>query len=178
MIMTKMPLPFAQIDAFTDKPFSGNPAAVFVLDQPADAKWMQLVAREMNLAETAFLHRMEPESSSAFGLRWFTPAVDDCAPQSKPACDPGLSAAATAMPGVVFAGAYDGKLRAFDTANGRVLWQFDTNREFTTVGGGRGHGGSIEAAGPVVIDGAVLVNSGYLFGGRMPGNVLLKFKAH
>jgi hypothetical protein len=62
-----------------------------------------------------------------------------------------------AIPGVVFAGAYDGKLRAFDTANGRVLWQFDTNREFTTVGGGRGHGGSIEAAGPVVIDGAVLV---------------------
>jgi len=110
--------------------------------------------------------------------KWFTPAVDDCAPQSKPACDPGLSAAATAIPGVVFAGAYDGKLRAYDTRSGRVLWQFDTNREFTTVGGGRGHGGSIEASGPVVIDGAVLVNSGYLFGGRMPGNVLLKFRAH
>jgi polyvinyl alcohol dehydrogenase (cytochrome) len=107
--------------------------------------------------------------------KWFTPAVDDCAPELKPACDPGLSAAATAIPGVVFAGAFDGKLRAYDTATGRVLWQFDTNREFTTVGGGKAHGGSIEAAGPVIVDGAVLVNSGYLFGGRMPGNVLLKF---
>ena len=107
--------------------------------------------------------------------KWFTAAVDDCTPQLKPACDPGLSAAATAIPGVVFAGAFDGKLRAFDTATGRVLWQFDTNREFMTVDGGKGNGGSIEAAGPVIVDGAVLVNSGYLFGGRMPGNVLLKF---
>ena len=54
---------------------------------------------------------------------------------------------------------------------------YQVTTDFTTVGGGRGHGGSIEAAGPVVIDGAVLVTSGYLFGGRMPGNVLLKFKA-
>jgi PhzF family phenazine biosynthesis protein len=67
--------PFAQIDAFTDQPFAGNPAAVFVLDGPADAKWMQLVAREMNLAETAFLHRLE-ESPADFALRWFTPAVE------------------------------------------------------------------------------------------------------
>jgi PhzF family phenazine biosynthesis protein len=69
-------LSFAQIDAFTDQPFSGNPAAVFLLDEPADAKWMQLVAREMNLAETAFLHRLNGSSSSEFGLRWFTPAVE------------------------------------------------------------------------------------------------------
>jgi polyvinyl alcohol dehydrogenase (cytochrome) len=110
--------------------------------------------------------------------KWFTPAGDDCAPELKPACDPGLSAAATAIPGVVFAGAYDGYLRAYDTTTGRVLWHFDTNREFKAVGGGTGHGGSIEAAGPVIVDGAVLVNSGYLFGGRMPGNVLLKFTVH
>ena len=66
---------FAQIDAFTDTPFAGNPAAVFVLDGPAAAKWMQLVAREMNLAETAFLHRLD-ESPTDFALRWFTPAVE------------------------------------------------------------------------------------------------------
>jgi PhzF family phenazine biosynthesis protein len=72
---TAKPRKFAQIDAFTDTPFAGNPAAVFLLDAPADAKWMQLVAREMNLAETAFLHRLE-DSPADFALRWFTPAVE------------------------------------------------------------------------------------------------------
>jgi predicted PhzF superfamily epimerase YddE/YHI9 len=67
-----MPLPIVQVDAFTDRPFAGNPAAVCLLPAPADASWMQDVAREMNLAETAFL---VPERDG-FGLRWFTPAVE------------------------------------------------------------------------------------------------------
>ena len=61
-----------QIDAFTDEPFAGNPAAVCLLDTPAALDWMQKVAREMNLSETAFLYR-KPD---AFGLRWFTPAAE------------------------------------------------------------------------------------------------------
>lgn len=61
-----------QVDAFTQTPFQGNPAAVCLLDQPAEAHWMQQVAREMNLSETAFL---VPENG-AFGLRWFTPSVE------------------------------------------------------------------------------------------------------
>lgn len=61
-----------QVDAFTDKPFAGNPAAVCVLPAPADEVWMQNVAAEMNLSETAFLHREE----DGFRLRWFTPAVE------------------------------------------------------------------------------------------------------
>lgn len=60
------------IDAFTDQPFSGNPAAVCVLNRPADAGWMQRVANEMNLSETAFVHPME----GGFGLRWFTPVTE------------------------------------------------------------------------------------------------------
>jgi PhzF family phenazine biosynthesis protein len=60
------------VDAFTDTAFSGNPAAVCVLDAPRNDSWMQAVAREMNLAETAFLVR----SGDEFGLRWFTPAVE------------------------------------------------------------------------------------------------------
>lgn len=60
------------VDAFTVHPFSGNPAAVCLLDQPADDSWMQLVAREMNHAETAFLHPIE----GGYSLRWFTPAVE------------------------------------------------------------------------------------------------------
>jgi len=49
--------PFTQVDAFTNTPFGGNPAAVCILTEPENAHWMQQVASEMNLAETAFLHR-------------------------------------------------------------------------------------------------------------------------
>jgi PhzF family phenazine biosynthesis protein len=67
---------FTQVDAFTDQPFSGNPAAVCLLPTARDSGWMQLVAREMNLAETAFLVR----GLDGFNLRWFTPSceVDLC----------------------------------------------------------------------------------------------------
>ena len=68
-----MTLRMWQVDAFTDKPFAGNPAAVTVLPEARDADWMQLVALEMNLSETAFLVRRDDGS---FDLRWFTPAVE------------------------------------------------------------------------------------------------------
>ena len=68
-----MPLAITQVDAFTNEPFTGNPAAVCMLPAPADAAWMQRVAREMNLSETAFLVR---GSNGEFDLRWFTPAVE------------------------------------------------------------------------------------------------------
>ena len=68
-----MPLTITQVDAFTDKPFGGNPAAVCLLPRPADAAWMQRVAREMNLSETAFLVQRE---DGGFDLRWFTPVVE------------------------------------------------------------------------------------------------------
>jgi PhzF family phenazine biosynthesis protein len=61
-----------QVDAFTDKPFSGNPAAVCITDGLQDEGWMQNVAREMNLSETAFLHKQ----AEGYNLRWFTPAVE------------------------------------------------------------------------------------------------------
>ena len=61
-----------QVDAFTSKPFAGNPAAVCVMDEPRDEHWMQNVAQEMNLSETAFLH---PEKDG-YRLRWFTPTVE------------------------------------------------------------------------------------------------------
>jgi PhzF family phenazine biosynthesis protein len=67
-----MGLRIVQVDAFTDRPFAGNPAAVCVLPEPRDAAWMQSVAREMNLSETAFL-TLEPDG---YRLRWFTPAVE------------------------------------------------------------------------------------------------------
>jgi predicted PhzF superfamily epimerase YddE/YHI9 len=67
-----MPHPFFQVDAFADGPFTGNPAAVVVLAAAADDAWMQRVAAEMNLSETAFLVPRD----DGFDLRWFTPAVE------------------------------------------------------------------------------------------------------
>ena len=68
-----MSLPFVQVDAFTSRAFSGNPAAVIVLPAPRDDGWMLHVAQEMNLSETAFLVR-RPDGS--YDLRWFSPVVE------------------------------------------------------------------------------------------------------
>jgi PhzF family phenazine biosynthesis protein len=67
-----MGIPIYQVDAFADQPFTGNPAAVCLLSDRREAAWMQAVARELNLSETAFLH---PEGDG-YQLRWFTPAVE------------------------------------------------------------------------------------------------------
>lgn len=67
-----MALAVWQVDAFTDQPFAGNPAAVCVLLAPRDEAWMQDVAREMNLSETAFLVKQ----GDGYNLRWFTPALE------------------------------------------------------------------------------------------------------
>lgn len=67
-----MSLPLVHVDAFTATPFAGNPAAVCVLDAPREAPWMQAVAAEMNLPETAFV----VAQADGFGLRWFTPTVE------------------------------------------------------------------------------------------------------
>ena len=67
-----MPQSIVQVDAFTAKPFSGNPAAVCVLSEGADEDWMQRLAAEMNLSETAFLRRRD----DGYELRWFTPACE------------------------------------------------------------------------------------------------------
>ena len=68
-----MSLAIHQVDAFAERAFTGNPAAVCILDTRRDDAWMQAVATEMNLSETAFL---EPRDDGSFSLRWFTPAVE------------------------------------------------------------------------------------------------------
>jgi PhzF family phenazine biosynthesis protein len=67
-----MSQPIVVVDAFTDRPFAGNPAAVCLLEREADERWMQSVAAELNLSETAFLRR----DADGFRLRWFTPATE------------------------------------------------------------------------------------------------------
>jgi PhzF family phenazine biosynthesis protein len=67
-----MPIPLYQVDAFTDRPFAGNSAAVCLLSESMDDQWMQAVAMEMNLSETAFLLR----EADGYRLRWFTPKIE------------------------------------------------------------------------------------------------------
>jgi len=104
---------------------------------------------------------------------WFA-APRPCDPP-RPGCSPAQPGALTAIPGAVFSGSLDGHLRAFSTEDGRVLWDVDTAKAYTTVNGVRANGGSLDGAGPVIVGGMVLVNSGYPRFGGMPGNVLLAF---
>ena len=92
-----------------------------------------------------------------------------------PGCSPAQSAATTVIPGVVFSGGLDGHLRAYDTTSGRIVWDVDTMRKFDTVNRVDAKGGSLDGSGPVVVNGIVYVNSGYIFTGHTPGNVLLAF---
>jgi polyvinyl alcohol dehydrogenase (cytochrome) len=98
-----------------------------------------------------------------------------CAADAPAGCNPSHSAAVTAIPGVVFAGSNDGHMRAFAAADGKVLWDVNTMREFDTVNRVKARGGSIDGPGAVVAGGMVFVLSGYSRNGGVPGNVLLAF---
>ena len=101
---------------------------------------------------------------------WSAPADDAC--RGRQFCDPGISAAVTAIPGVVFAGHMDGRLRAYDGASGRVIWEYDSTQAVQTVSGATTHGGSFGGAGAAIRDGYLAVNSGYGLYFHMPGGVL------
>ena len=103
-----MAIPLLQIDAFTSEPFAGNPAAVALLPKDADAAWMQAVAAEMNLAETAFLVR---RGDGRYGLRWFSPQVEI------PLCGHATLASAHAL---WSEGLDDAPVLSFDTMSGEL----------------------------------------------------------
>ncbi|WP_460976554.1 outer membrane protein assembly factor BamB family protein [Spirosoma knui] len=100
-----------------------------------------------------------------------TPSCGD-----KKSCIEANSAAPTVIPGVVFAGALDGHIRAYSTTDGTILWDYDTVKEYQPANGIPGKGGSIDGPSPVVADGMLFVNSGYGSFGELPGNVLLAFE--
>ena len=92
-----------------------------------------------------------------------------------PGCSPAQSAAVTAIPGLVFSGGLDGHLRAYSTADGKIVWDMDTAGDYRTVNGVAAKGGSIDGGGAVIVDGILYVGSGSGFVGTMPGNVLLAY---
>ena len=119
------------------------------------------------------IHALDPTSGE---VHWYTPAVADCDGKSPiPVCDQGMSAAITSTDQLVFAGSLDGNLNVYDSLSGKILWSFDTFGDFESVSGDTALGGSIESDGPVLYQGHVLINSGYQFGARMPGNALMVF---
>jgi len=97
-------------------------------------------------------------------------------PRTKAGLRFGQSAAVTGIPGAVFTSGWDGIVRALSTVDGKLLWEFNTAQGFTTVNGVQARGGSMGGPGPTVANGMVYVPSGYaMFGGGLPGNVLLAF---
>ena len=119
------------------------------------------------------IHALDPTSGDR---KWYTPSVADCEGKSPvPVCDQGMSAAITSTDDLVFAGSLDGNLNVYDSVSGEIIWSFDTFGDFESVSGDMALGGSIESDGPVLYEGHVLVNSGYQFGARMPGNALMVF---
>ena len=105
---------------------------------------------------------------------WFSPPIP-CTAEAKPGCSPAQPQAVTVISGVVFSGSLDGHLRAYSTEEGKILFDFDTAREYQTVNGVRATGGSLNGPGAVVAGGMLFVNSGYARLGSIPGNVLLAF---
>lgn len=134
-------------------------------------------------ASTPGGRRIAPDPKIGGGLHAIDLKSGTIAWSAKPAkcsvtqaiCSPAQSAAVTAIPGAVFSGSLDGHVRAYSTTDGRVIWDFDTAREFPAVNGQPAHGGSIDATGAAVAGGVVFINSGYNYFGGMPGNVLLAF---
>ncbi|MGC8517793.1 MAG: PQQ-binding-like beta-propeller repeat protein [Steroidobacteraceae bacterium] len=108
-------------------------------------------------------------------ILWSRPAAHLC--HGRAFCDPGIAAAITSIPGVVFAGHLDGMLGAYSARNGKSLWRYNALRTFKTVSGASAKGGSFDGPGAVVRDGYVVIDSGYGLYFHMPGNVLLVFKA-
>ncbi len=91
-------------------------------------------------------------------------------------CSPALSAAVSLIPGVVFSGSVSGFMRAYAAADGKLLWEFDTARDFKAVNGVAAHGGAIDGPGPVIAGGMLYTNAGYGQWGGVAGNVLLAFE--
>ena len=119
----------------------------------------------------AGLYALDPKTGKFI---WSAPADDVCG--DRKFCDPGISASITAIPGVVFAGHMDGRLRGYDSATGKIVWEVDTTQPWKTVSGEVAHGGSFGGgAGPMVVGGTLYAASGYGIYFHMPGNVLLAF---
>jgi len=107
--------------------------------------------------------------------RWYTSAPAPACSWGPQACSHAQAQAVTVIPGAAFSGSMDGHLRAYSTIDGKVVWDYDTAKEFPTVNGIKASGGSLDQGGATIVNGVVYVNSGYGQRNGQPGNVLLAF---
>ena len=141
------------------------------VDADVDAKTVYFAVSDLTQPQPGGLHAVRLTTGERV---WFAaPRPPACG--SGRGCNAAQSSAVTAIEGAVLSGSLDGAIRAYASADGAILWEFDTNREFATVNGVSARGASMIGPGPAVAGGMVYVSSGYgAFGGRA-GNVLLAF---
>lgn len=107
-------------------------------------------------------------------VEWRAPTPNATCSWANGRCGRGQAAASSVIPGIVFSGAFDGHLRAYSAKNGSVVWDVDTAPARDTINGMRVEGGSIDATGPVIVDGMLYINSGYGSWGKQ-GRLLIAF---
>lgn len=109
-------------------------------------------------------------------IKWSVIEKNRCPSDVKWVCDAGLSAPITVIPEIIFGGALDGVLKAYSSIDGKTLWEYNTNQDFSTVNGVKGYGGTIDSSGAVAVGNRLFINSGYAKFGEKAGNVLLCFE--
>ena len=153
---------------------AGGPEGGVIWGGSADSKAAYFAISDWNPANPSAGGGVVALDFATGNKLWSTPAP-------KPAClsEKGCSAAqpgpTSLIDGAVFAGSDDGHLRAYATSDGRILWDFDTNKDFQTVNGIKAHGGSIDSTGATIAGGMVYLNAGYSRIPVMAGNVFLAF---
>ena len=150
---------------------------------PAGIEWGSAADhRRMYIALSGLV--AEPDNSSG-GLvaldiktgtkRWYATVPTPACAWGPEACAHAQAQAVTVIPGAAFAGSMDGHLRAYSTIDGKVLWDYDTAKDFPTVNGIKASGGSLDQGGATIVNGVVYISSGYGQRYGHPGNVLLAF---
>jgi polyvinyl alcohol dehydrogenase (cytochrome) len=92
--------------------------------------------------------------------RWHTASPEPACGWAERSCSHGQAQAVTVMPGGAFSGSMDGHLRAYSTIDGKILWDFDTAKDFPTMNGIKASGGPLDHGGATIVNGMVYVNSG------------------
>ena len=125
--------------------------------------------REYDTPDRPGLHALNADTGE---ILWYSPAPNVCA--GRDFCDPGVSQAISVISGKVFAGGMDGVMRAHDADTGKVLYQIDTTKPFTSISGDMAIGGSFGGgSGATAKNGLIAISSGYGIYAHMPGNMLM-----
>lgn len=124
---------------------------------------------DTSLKASPGIYALNPDDGS---IVWKTPTP--C--ENPKGCLAFNSAAPAVIPGIVFAGSTDGKMRAYQSSTGKILWEYDSNISYGEINGFKARGGSIDGPPPVIHDGMLFFNSGYGMFGQAPGNMLLAFE--